>query len=86
MKEDDLDNVSVLSTSSKSTRFKLPSGPSLRRRTTGDTRRSSRRFSDVGSVHDSEGNLTPALELEIQGSRKEQDSWGVGDEVAMGLD
>ncbi|ORY61489.1 integral peroxisomal membrane peroxin-domain-containing protein [Pseudomassariella vexata] len=95
--DEDMDSVSVLSTSSKSTRFRFPSGgfsvgsgsskvaPSLRRRTTGESRRS-RRTSEVGSLHDGEGNLTPQLELEIQGSRKELDTWGVGDEVQMGLE
>ncbi|KAH8649053.1 integral peroxisomal membrane peroxin-domain-containing protein [Xylariales sp. PMI_506] len=90
-KEDEFpDNASLVSTSSKSTRFWLPGPPSLRRRATGDTTKRSRRTSEVGSLHDADrdadSNLTPALELAIQGSRKEQDSWGVGDEVTMGLE
>ncbi|KXJ89876.1 integral peroxisomal membrane peroxin-domain-containing protein [Microdochium bolleyi] len=32
------------------------------------------------------GSLTPALELEIQGHHKELGSWGVGDDVQMGLE
>lgn len=67
--------------------------PSLRRRKTGESstgdreKRKSRRTSETGSVKkDEEGNLTPALELEIQGNRREQERWGVGDDVAMGLD
>ncbi|KAI0836441.1 Pex24p-domain-containing protein, partial [Hypoxylon sp. FL0890] len=83
-KEED-DAVSVLSTSSKSARFRL-SGPSLRRRTTGGTHRS-RRTSEAASLrsNDDEGSLTPALELEIQGHQKEQGQWGIGDEAQMGL-
>ncbi|KAI1134670.1 Pex24p-domain-containing protein [Hypoxylon sp. FL0543] len=84
-KEED-DAVSLLSTSSKSARFRL-SGPSLRRRTTGGTHRS-RRTSEAASLrsNDDEGSLTPALELEIQGHQKEQGQWGIGDEAQMGLE
>ncbi|OTA56690.1 Pex24p-domain-containing protein [Hypoxylon sp. EC38] len=84
-KEED-DAVSVLSTSSKSARFRL-SGPSLRRRTTGGTHRS-RRTSEAASLrsNDDEGSLTPALELEIHGHQKEQGQWGIGDEAQMGLE
>ncbi|KAH7029666.1 integral peroxisomal membrane peroxin-domain-containing protein [Microdochium trichocladiopsis] len=32
------------------------------------------------------GSLTPALEFEIQGHHKELGSWGVGDDVQMGLE
>ncbi|KAI1388145.1 Pex24p-domain-containing protein [Hypoxylon trugodes] len=80
------DAVSVLSTSSKSARFRLP-GPSLRRRTTGGTHRS-RRTSEAASLrsNDDEGSLTPALELEIQGHQRDQGQWGIGDEAQMGLE
>ncbi|KAK8859653.1 Pex24p-domain-containing protein [Apiospora arundinis] len=54
---------------------------------TGDSKRSRRTSDSVNSAHENEvGSLTPALELEIQGSRKEQASWGFGDEVSMGLE
>ncbi|KAI1076862.1 Pex24p-domain-containing protein [Whalleya microplaca] len=50
----------------------------------------SRRPSEAGSLRSggdgSEGALTPALELEIQGQRREEGRWGVGDEVLMGLE
>ncbi|OTA99373.1 hypothetical protein M426DRAFT_325173 [Hypoxylon sp. CI-4A] len=84
-KEED-DAVSLLSTSSKSARFKS-SGPSLRRRTTGGTHRS-RRTSEATSLrsNDDEGSLTPALELEIQGHQRDQGQWGIGDEAQMGLE
>ncbi|KAI1098367.1 Pex24p-domain-containing protein [Jackrogersella minutella] len=84
-KEED-DAVSVLSTSSKSAMFRL-SGPPLRRRTTAGTHRS-RRTSEAASLrsNDDEGSLTPALELEIQGHRKDQGQWGIGDEAQMGLE
>lgn len=32
------------------------------------------------------GSLTPALELEIQGHHRELGSWGVGDDLQMGLE
>ncbi|KAH6644976.1 integral peroxisomal membrane peroxin-domain-containing protein, partial [Truncatella angustata] len=67
--------------------------PPIPRRKTGESvtggneKRKSRRLSETGSIKkDNEGNLTPALELEIQGSRRDQNSWGIGDDVAMGLD
>ncbi|KAK6083380.1 integral peroxisomal membrane peroxin [Seiridium cupressi] len=98
--DEDADGVSVLSTSSKSnSRWRFPGtgssapskAPSLRRRKTGEStggteKRKSRRTSETGSVRDGQGDLTPALELEIQGSRREQESWGIGDDVTMGLD
>ncbi|KAI0175334.1 integral peroxisomal membrane peroxin [Pestalotiopsis sp. NC0098] len=98
--DEDADSVSVLSSSSKSNSRWRFSGtgsstaskpPTLRRRKTGEStaaseRRKSRRTSEAGSIRDSEGNLEPALELEIHGSRREQDSWGIGDDVAMGLE
>ncbi|KAI0853642.1 Pex24p-domain-containing protein, partial [Daldinia vernicosa] len=84
LKEED-DAVSVLSTSSKSARFRL-SSPQLRRRNTGGTHRS-RRTSETASLrsNDDEGSLTPALELEIQGHGRDQGQWGIGDEAQMGL-
>ncbi|CAJ2504637.1 Uu.00g120310.m01.CDS01 [Anthostomella pinea] len=80
------DDVSMLSTSSKSARFRFP-GPSLRRRTTGNSHRT-RRTSEAASLrsNDDESTLTPALELEIQGYQKGQDQWGIGDELQMGLE
>lgn len=97
---EETDTASVLSTSSKSARgFKWPgfginpyahshsNPPSIRgRKVTGDAKRSRRTSDSVNSLHENDGSLTPALELEIQGSRKEQDSWGFGDEVSMGLE
>ncbi|KAI8961312.1 Pex24p-domain-containing protein [Daldinia sp. FL1419] len=84
-KEED-DALSLLSTSSKSTRFKS-SKPQLRRRTTGGTHKS-RRTSETASLrsNDDEGSLTPALELEIQGHQRDQGQWGIGDEAQMGLE
>ncbi|KAI0173102.1 Pex24p-domain-containing protein [Hypoxylon sp. FL1284] len=84
-KEED-DALSVLSTSSKSARFRM-SAPSLRRRNTGSTRRS-RRASESASLrsNEDEGSLTPALELEIQGHQRDLGSWGIGDEALMGLE
>ncbi|KAK7959790.1 integral peroxisomal membrane peroxin [Apiospora aurea] len=61
--------------------------PSIRGKKVTDSSKRTRRTSDsVNSAHENDGSLTPALELEIQGSRKEQASWGFGDEVAMGLE
>ncbi|KAI1469014.1 Pex24p-domain-containing protein [Daldinia caldariorum] len=84
-KEED-DAVSLLSTSSKSARFRS-TAPQLRRRTTGGTHRS-RRTSEAASLrsNEDEGSLTPALELEIQGHQRDQGQWGIGDEAQMGLE
>jgi hypothetical protein len=61
-----------------------------RRSTSGSVASETASSPTVGSLgdksHGNEGNLTPALELEIQGRRKAQDSWGIGDEIAMSLD
>lgn len=105
------DNASVLSTSSRSTRFRMPS---LRRRIN-DSKDSnggskykyddvtssprsiavsaysvgnavsgrSRRTSEVQSEDDT-ASLGPATGLQI--SKDRGDSWGVGDEVVMGLE
>ncbi|KAI1431038.1 Pex24p-domain-containing protein [Xylaria sp. CBS 124048] len=80
------DAVSVLSTSSKSARFRLR-GPSIRRRTTGGTERS-RRASETASLrsNEDESTLNPALELEIQGRQRDQVQWGIGDDAQMGLE
>ncbi|KAH7020845.1 integral peroxisomal membrane peroxin-domain-containing protein [Microdochium trichocladiopsis] len=48
-----------------------------------------RRTSEASSIRDDDpgvGSLTPALELEIQGHHRELGSWGVGDDVQMGLE
>lgn len=84
------DAVSLLSTSSRSTRLRFPS-PTLRRRTTGGTQRS-RRTSEAASMRsnnndDDEGSsLDPALQLEIQGHQRDQVQWGIGDDAQMGLE
>ncbi|KAI1348551.1 integral peroxisomal membrane peroxin-domain-containing protein [Xylaria sp. FL0043] len=80
------DAASMLSTSSKSARFRLPS-PSLRRRTTSGTQRS-RRASEVTSLrsNDDDSTLDPALELEIQGHQRDLGQWGIGDDAQMGLE
>ncbi|KAI1827080.1 integral peroxisomal membrane peroxin-domain-containing protein [Xylaria intraflava] len=85
VKADD-DTVSLLSTSSKSARFRVP-GPALRRRATGGSQRS-RRASETASLrsNDDESALNPALELEIQGRQRDQGQWGIGDDAQMGLE
>ncbi|KAK8078848.1 hypothetical protein PG994_002655 [Apiospora phragmitis] len=97
---EETETASVLSTSSKSARgFKWPgfginpyahshsNPPSIRsRKATNGSKRSRRTSDSVNSNQENDGSLTPALELEIQGSRKEQASWGFGDEVSMGLE
>ncbi|KAK8029745.1 hypothetical protein PG993_011036 [Apiospora rasikravindrae] len=89
---EETDTASVLSTSSKSARgFKWPgfginpyahhshsNPPSIRSKKATEGSKRSRRTSDsVNSAHENDGSLTPALELEVQGARKEQASWGV---------
>ncbi|KAI1429654.1 integral peroxisomal membrane peroxin-domain-containing protein [Xylaria sp. FL1777] len=85
MKRED-DTASLLSTSSKSARFRFPS-PSLRRRTTSGTQHS-RRASEVASVrsNDDDSTLDPALELEIHGHQRDLGQWGIGDDAQMGLE
>ncbi|KAI3330233.1 integral peroxisomal membrane peroxin-domain-containing protein [Ustulina deusta] len=79
------DAVSLLSTSSRSARFRFPA-PSLRRRTSGTQH--SRRASEVASLrsNDDDSALDPALELEIQGHQRDLGQWGIGDEAQMGLE
>ncbi|KAK3349601.1 integral peroxisomal membrane peroxin-domain-containing protein [Lasiosphaeria hispida] len=89
-REDDYDAASVLSTSSRSTRFK---NPSMRRRVTADTSSSgtsghqhrSRRTS-VATSEDDAAALGTQVGLALQDAGKEGGSWGVGDEVRMGLE
>ncbi|KAI0517916.1 integral peroxisomal membrane peroxin-domain-containing protein [Xylaria bambusicola] len=80
------DAASLLSTSSKSARFRF-STPSLRRRTTSGTQHS-RRTSEVASVRSNEDDSTldPALELEIHGHQRDLGQWGIGDDAQMGLE
>ncbi|KAI0969635.1 integral peroxisomal membrane peroxin-domain-containing protein [Xylaria arbuscula] len=80
------DAASLLSTSSKSARFRFPS-PSLRRRNTSGTQRS-RRTSEVASLrsNDDDNPLNPALELEIHGHQRDLTQWGIGDDAQMGLE
>lgn len=78
--EKDDDSASVLSTSSRSLRFKAPS---LRRRAT-DTKRS-RRASEALSEDDA-ASLGTQVGIEILGAAKEREQWGIGDEARMGLE
>lgn len=91
-KSEEDDAVSLLSTSSRSTRLRFPS-PTLRRRTTGGTggTQRSRRTSEAASMRSNnndndEGSLDPALQLEIQGHQRDQVQWGIGDDAQMGLE
>ncbi|KAI1329515.1 Pex24p-domain-containing protein [Xylariaceae sp. FL0255] len=81
------DAASILSTSSKSARFRF-GAPTLRRRTTGASQKRSRRASEAASLRSNENDdvLDPALELEIHGHQKDQGQWGIGDEAQMGLE
>ncbi|KAI0164126.1 integral peroxisomal membrane peroxin-domain-containing protein [Xylariaceae sp. FL1272] len=80
------DAASIMSTSSKSARFRMPT-PSLRKRPTNQSQRG-RRASETASLRSNEedSTLDPALELEIQGHRRDQGQWGIGDEAQMGLE
>jgi hypothetical protein len=89
--EDDNDSASMLSSSSRSggasgSRFKgLLSTPSLRRRVT-ESSHKSRRLSSAASDEDAAAALGTAVGLAIQDAAKEGGSWGVGDELRMGLE
>ncbi|GAP93299.2 putative integral peroxisomal membrane peroxin [Rosellinia necatrix] len=82
----DDDAASLLSTSSKSAKFRFP-GSSIRRRTASGMQRT-RRASETASLRSNDGDSTldPALELEIQGHQREQGQWGIGDDAQMGLE
>ncbi len=101
-REDEFDDASILSTSSRSTRFKS----SLRRRMVSDTSNAnagasvlgaspssrslsqsmqSRRASAATSEDDTAA-LGTRIGLALQDAGKEEGSWGVGDEVRMGLE
>lgn len=86
------ESASVMSTSSRSMRFRVPS---LRRRVTDNTHRAanssdhsdsqyqrSRRASEAASEDDA-ASLGPRVGLEIA---KDRDQWGIGDEALMSLE
>ncbi|KAK1754243.1 integral peroxisomal membrane peroxin-domain-containing protein [Echria macrotheca] len=79
--EDDYDGASILSTSSRSARFKPPT---MRRRVTDSSHRSRR--TSVATSEDDAASLGTQVGLALQGAGKEGESWGVGDEVRMGLE
>jgi len=78
--EDDYDGASILSTSSRSARFK---SSTLRKRV--DIPHRSRRTS-LATSEDDAASLGTRVGLALQGAGKEGESWGVGDEVRMGLE
>ncbi|KAK3942654.1 peroxisomal membrane protein PEX30 [Diplogelasinospora grovesii] len=80
--EDEYDGASVLSTSSRSSRLK---SPSLRRRVT-DASQRSRRMSNPTSDEDAAASLGTQIGLALQDAGKEGGSWGIGDDVRMGLE
>ncbi|KAK3375856.1 integral peroxisomal membrane peroxin-domain-containing protein [Lasiosphaeria ovina] len=80
-REEEYDSASMLSTSSRSMRFK---SPTLRRRVTDSSHRS-RRASAVAS-EDEAASLGTKLNLALQDAGTEAGSWGVGDEIRMGLE
>ncbi|KAK4034847.1 integral peroxisomal membrane peroxin-domain-containing protein [Parachaetomium inaequale] len=81
-REEEHDSASVLSTSSRSARF------SLRRRVTNSSHRSSRsrRASVAASSEDDAAVLATQTRRAVQEAGAEAGSWGVGDEVRMGLE
>ncbi|KAK3316572.1 integral peroxisomal membrane peroxin-domain-containing protein [Apodospora peruviana] len=89
-KEEENDAASMLSTSSRSTRFNTKSSfssGSLSRRGRVNTESSlrSRRTSNATSEDDA-ASLGTQVGLALQDAGKEVGSWGVGDEVRMGLE
>ena len=81
-KEDEADTASVMSTSSRSMRFKTPL---LRRRVT-DTSHRSRRTSGAASEEDVASSLGTAVNLAIHDAARDSESLGFGDEIRMGLE
>ncbi|KAK3682283.1 integral peroxisomal membrane peroxin-domain-containing protein [Podospora appendiculata] len=83
-KEDEYDSASLLSTSSRSLRFKAPS---LRRRVTETSTQSHRsRRASNSTVEDDAAALGTQVGLAMQDAGKEVGSWGIGDELRMGLE
>ncbi|KAK4126921.1 Pex24p-domain-containing protein [Parathielavia appendiculata] len=84
-REEEYDTASILSTSSRSTRFRPPG---MRRRVTDASQRSarSRRESVAASSEDDAAMLGPQARMALQETGTEVGSWGVGDEVRMGLE
>jgi hypothetical protein len=80
-REDDYDGASMLSTSSRSTRFKT-----LRRRATDSSQSHRSRRTSVTTSEDDAAALGTQVGLALQDAGKEGGSWGFGDEVRMGLE
>ncbi|KAL2022483.1 hypothetical protein VTK56DRAFT_5312 [Thermocarpiscus australiensis] len=80
-REDDYDSASLLSTSSRSMRSRAPT---LRRRVTDGSHRSRR--TSVEASEDDAAVLETRARLALQDQGTEAGSWGVGDEVRMGLE
>ncbi len=80
--EDDFDSASVLSSSSKSMRFK---SPTLRRRITDSSQRG-RRTSGAADDEDVASSLGTSLNLAIQDAAREGENLAFGDEMRMGLE
>ncbi|KAK3381921.1 integral peroxisomal membrane peroxin-domain-containing protein [Podospora didyma] len=80
-REEEYDSASLMSTSSRSARFK---SPSLRRRVTESSHRSRR--TSLANSEDDAASLGTQINLALHDAGKEVGSWGVGDEVRMGLE
>ena len=80
--EDEFDSASILSSSSKSTRFK---SPTLRRRITDSSQRG-RRTSGAADDEDVASSLGTSLNLAIQDAAREGENLAFGDEMRMGLE
>lgn len=82
-RDEEHDSASVLSTSSRSARF------ALRRRVTDSSHRSERsrrRASVAASSEDDAAVLATQTRIAVQEAGAEAGSWGVGDDVRMGLE
>jgi len=82
-REDDYDGASMLSTSSRSTRFK---GSTIRRRVTDTSQTHRSRRTSVATSEDDAAALGTQVGLALQDAGKEGGSWGIGDELRMGLE
>ncbi|KAK4236006.1 integral peroxisomal membrane peroxin-domain-containing protein [Achaetomium macrosporum] len=86
-REEEYDTASILSTSSRSARFRPPS---LRRRVTDTSHRSSRSrrtsLSLAASSEDDAAVLGTQTRMALEETGAEAGSWGVGDDVRMGLE
>jgi hypothetical protein len=91
-REDDFDDASVLSTSSRSMRLKssirrrMGDSSSIKGQPSSESQTMRSRRASAATSEDDTAALGTRIGLALQDAGKEGGSWGVGDEVRMGLE